>query len=98
MIDKSINKIDCVKVRARHSMNSSIESMNDHDFIYNATFINAYNGSEVIKLTINESLSDLENDVCRAEIDSQVLDSALNVYTAPFGKFKSFSYLSRSFS
>lgn len=85
MIDKSINNIDCVEVRARQmNMNKSEEL--DHDLTYNATFINAYNGSEVIRLILNESLSDLEDDVCRAEIDSQILDSQLNVYTAPFGK------------
>lgn len=82
MIDKSINNIDCVAVRSRPETNLSTAI----DIIYNTTVINAYNGSEVIKLNINESLKDLEDDVCRAEIDSQILDSALNVYTAPFGK------------
>lgn len=83
MIDKSINNIDCVKVRERGSdTNQSMEL----DHIYNTTYIKAYNGSDVINLTITGTLSELEEDVCKAEIDSQILDSALNVYTAPFGK------------
>lgn len=74
-----------MQVRLRKSeANQSLEV--DHDLIYNATYIKAYNGSEVIDLNITGTLSDLEDDVCRAEIDSQILDSALNVYTAPFGK------------
>lgn len=85
MIDKSINNIDCVQVRARKGeMNQSMEL--DHDLVYNTTYVKAYNGSEVIDLNITGTLSDLEDDVCKAEIDSQILDSALNVYTAPFGK------------
>lgn len=99
MIDKSINNIDCVVVRAREEMNKTMESMDDHDLIYNATYINAYNGSEVIKITLNESLSELEDQVCQAEVDSQVLDSSLNVWTSPFGKFKShFNYSHCSYS
>lgn len=83
MIDKSINNIDCVEVRARKSdTNETIDL--DHDLAYNASYIKAYNGSELIDLNISESKSDLEEQVCKAEIDSQILDSALNVYTAPF--------------
>lgn len=88
MIDKSINNINCVEVRERNDRKSEAnETMEfDHDLIYNSTYIKAYNGSEVVELNITGSLSELEEDVCKAEIDSQILDSALNVYTAPFGK------------
>lgn len=103
MIDKSINNIDCVQVRARKSETNQSTVLDD--LIYNTTYIKAYNGSEVIDLNITGSLSELEDDVCKAEIDSQILDSALNVYTAPFGKyntdtnfrFASFNFISKKF-
>lgn len=87
MIDKSINSIDCVEVRSRKSdTNGTIEL--DRDLMYNSSYIKAYNGSELINLNISETKSDLEEQVCKAEIDSQILDSALNVYTSPFGKLE----------
>ncbi|KAG4076448.1 hypothetical protein HA402_005891 [Bradysia odoriphaga] len=83
MIDKSINNIDCVEVRGRKSdTNGTIEL--DHDLMYNSSYNKAYNGSELINLNISDTKSYLEEQVCKAEIDSQILDSALNVYTAPF--------------
>lgn len=83
MIDKSINNIDCVEVRSRPEMdnltvlpidygNSSVEVLMIKDFQYNTTI----------------PLSELEKMVCDAEVDSQILDSYLNFYTAPFGKSK----------
>lgn len=79
MIDKSINRIDCVDVRsklnARNYSGFEELSLGDanidqlvHDPMYNVT----------------EGLSELEIEVCHAEVDSQILDSELNVYTSPF--------------
>lgn len=90
MIDKSINNIDCVAVRARIEMNETVEM--DPDLIYNTTYIKAFNGSDVIDLNDTAAFRQLEEDVCQAEIDSQILDSALNVYTAPFGKYFKFFF------
>ncbi len=87
MIDKTINNIDCVQHRAQQKSATNESMILDPDLIYNTTYIKAYNGSELIDLTTTDvSLNDLIDDVCKAEIDSQILDSALNVYTAPFGK------------
>lgn len=76
MIDKSINHIDCVDVRNRQKNGNM--TYDDDD-----TIITEY--IHDVAFNISESLSELEIDVCRAEVDSQKLDSALNVYTAPFG-------------
>ncbi|KAJ6636395.1 Proton-coupled folate transporter [Pseudolycoriella hygida] len=82
MIDKSINNIDCVEVRGRMKSDTNESMELDHDLFYNTTRIKSFNGSEVVDLKF--TLTDLEEDVCKAEVDSQILDSALNVYTAPF--------------
>lgn len=79
MIDKSINGIDCVDVRSKlnarnysgfEDLHLSAEDIEQlvHDPMYN----------------VSEGLSELSIDVCRAEVDSQILDSELNVYTSPF--------------
>lgn len=86
MIDKSINQIDCVYVRSRltahnHSgfeeLNLSVNSSDIDELVHDDSRYN-----------VTEALSELEIAVCRAEVDSQILDSQLNVYTSPFGKHK----------
>lgn len=86
MIDKSINMIDCTQVRAQQKSETNQSMELDPDIIYNTTYIKTYNGSELIDVNITGTFDDLKEEVCKAEIDSQILDSALNVYTAPFGK------------
>lgn len=86
MIDKSINMIDCTQVRAQQKSEANQSMELDPDIIYNTTYIKSYNGSELIDVNITGTFDDLKDEVCKAEIDSQILDSALNVYTAPFGK------------
>lgn len=81
MIDKTINDINCVEVRENSDNNGTMDS----DLMYNATFIKVYNGSDLIVSNVNRSY--LEEQVCKAEIDSQILDSKLNAITSPFGKF-----------
>lgn len=85
MIDKSLNKIDCVQVRAK------FQKLNEIHLVLNEVFNNTHflNGSEILagkkNVTVLFDVTRLEVDVCRAEIDSQKLDTKLNVYTAPFG-------------
>lgn len=82
MIDKSINNIDCVEVRERHDIIAT-----------NITENNILGGiapilDERVFKVLNElwNITQLEEKVCEAEIDSQKLDTELNLYTAPFGK------------
>lgn len=79
MIDKTINDINCVEFRESNSDNNGTI---DSDLIYNATYIKVYNGSDLIVSNVNRSY--LEEQVCKAEIDSQILDSKLNAITSPF--------------
>lgn len=83
MIDKSINNINCVEIRIQES------SINDTNLLAdNAAETKAIiNATNFHTINITETLSQLKIDVCHAEIDSQILDSALNVYTSPFGKY-----------
>lgn len=83
MIDKSINNIDCVYVRDKqHSVNYSTQG--EETELSAATIVTLVNN---ISSGADATITELEVEVCRAEVDSQILDSALNVYTAPFGKF-----------
>lgn len=79
MIDKSINNIDCVEVRNRPDN-------------YTVVPLEFGNASDVLVRMIEDfeynttiPLFELEKMVCDAEVDSQILDSYLNVYTSPFG-------------
>lgn len=84
MIDKSINNIDCVVVREKLHMEGQIHL--DPKLRYNSSYL--ANGTEYSYGNATEvffDISQLERDVCHAEIDSQKLDTQLNVYTASFG-------------
>lgn len=80
MIDKSINNIDCVEVRSRPEN-------------YTVLPLDFGNSSEVFVVPMIQDFEynttipriELEKLVCDAEVDSQILDSYLNVYTSPFG-------------
>lgn len=86
MIDKSINNINCVQYREKMGTDGEVHLYRDHSQVFNNTHF--VNGTVI---TIDEKkiffdVTKLEEGVCQAEIDSQKLDTKLNVYTAPFGK------------
>lgn len=85
MIDKSLKGIDCVSVRERlHTegeMHLDPGLINITKYITNGTERMFENGTRVLF-----DITQLERDVCHAEIDSQKLDTQLNVWTAPFGE------------
>lgn len=85
MIDKSLMNIDCVSVRERLHNEGEIHLdpglINITNYITNGTQMLFENGTRVFF-----DITQLERDVCHAEIDSQKLDTQLNVWTAPFGK------------
>lgn len=83
MMDKTINNIDCVYVRNR----LQAENYSTFDDISGATGSAIIGIIQTLQYNKTESLTELEIAVCQAEVDSQRLDSTLNVYTAPFGKF-----------
>lgn len=70
MIDKSIKGIDCETIGAK---------------IQNMTTVLAQIVNATEKNFTEYAVSDLERAVCKAEIDSQILDTQLNVWTAPMG-------------
>lgn len=85
MIDKKILGIDCVSVREK--------LLNEGELHLDETLISSINytidGAQ--KLLENGTklffdIPQLHRDVCHAEIDSQKLDTKLNVWTAPFGE------------
>lgn len=90
MIDKSINNINCVTFREkqRQPTHEAIHLYSDKsqvldDFTFkNGSLILPANSTAKVMFDITE----LEELVCKAEIDSQKLDTALNFWTAPFGK------------
>lgn len=72
MIDKAINGINCGHI------NVTVEQLNrttHHLEEGNATFYNITSNSHLL----------LEQEVCRAEVESQKLISTINGYMAPFG-------------
>lgn len=89
MIDKSINNINCVTFREKlrepstefiHLYSDRSQVLDDSTY-KNGTPILPPNSNATIKFDITE----LEELVCQAEIDSQKLDTKLNLITAPFG-------------
>ncbi|XP_055321169.1 uncharacterized protein LOC129577699 isoform X2 [Sitodiplosis mosellana] len=88
MIDKTINNINCVTVREKlkESSHQAIHLYSDRsqvldDYTWkNGTPILPPNSNATIKFDITE----LEQLVCQAEVDSQKLDTKLNLITAPF--------------
>lgn len=84
MIDKTLNNINCVDVRAKQHDPNKIYVVKEE--VLNITHF--LNGTEILAGNDNRTvhfIKRLELDVCRAEINSQKLDTKLNVYTAPFG-------------
>lgn len=81
-----MNNIDCVYVRNRQKA----ENYSVFDDIGSATTSTIITMIDGMQYNSSESLSELEIAVCQAEVDSQKLDSTLNVYTAPFGKYNFF--------
>lgn len=85
-----MNNINCVTFREklREPSNQVIHLYIDRsqvtdDLTYkNGTPIIPANSNATVKFDITE----LEELVCQAEIDSQKLDTKLNLITAPFGK------------
>lgn len=90
MIDKSINDINCVTFREkqRQSTAEAIHLYIDRSQVFNDTTFK--NGSSILPANSNATvlfdITELEELVCQAEIDSQKLDTKLNLITAPFGK------------
>lgn len=90
MIDKSINDINCVTFREKQRQSTaqfihlySDRSQVRDDFTFkNGSLILPANSTAEVLFDITE----LEELVCQAEIDSQKLDTKLNLFTAPFGK------------
>lgn len=70
MIDKSINNINCELVFEK---------------IANMTTALGQISNATEKNFTEYAVTTLERDVCKAEIDSQKLDTNLNIYTAPMG-------------
>lgn len=91
MIDKSINDINCVTFREkqRQSTGEAIHLYSDLSQVYNETTFR--NGSSILPFNSTAKvlfdITELEEQVCQAEIDSQKLDTKLNLITAPFGNF-----------
>lgn len=73
MIDKSKNNIECESVLVKiKNMTTALES---------ATI-----GSNLTAASFPDyAVTELERLVCNAEVNSQTLDTQLNVYTAPMG-------------
>lgn len=89
MIDKSINKINCVDFRGKLAIDNQIHLYSDRTQVINDTHFT--NGSSILldgqNKTILFDITKLEHDVCLAEIESQKLDTKLNAYTSPFDSF-----------
>lgn len=87
MIDKTKNDINCVTFREKQRESEVIHLYSDRsqvldDFTFkNGSAILSPNSTAKIVFDITE----LESLVCQAEIDSQKLDTKLNLITAPFG-------------
>lgn len=90
MIDKSINDINCVTFREKQRQ-STAEAI--HLYIDRSQVLDDFtfkNGSLILPANSTAQvlfdITELEELVCQAEIDSQKLDTKLNLITAPFGK------------
>lgn len=85
MIDKKILGIDCVSVREKLQHEGEIHL--DKSFMSTLNYTtdgDQYLFENGTKLFFD--VPQLFREVCHAEIDSQKLDTQLNVWTAPFGK------------
>lgn len=91
MIDKSINNINCPEFREKllEPANQTIHLYSDRSQVINETHFS--NGSAIVPpnsmAAVLFDISELEMLVCQAEIDSQILDTRINLITAPFGKY-----------
>lgn len=85
MIDKTLNNINCVIVRAK--LLSQNETHLIKEDVFNSTHF--LNGTEISLKSDNKTvivdLKRLDVNVCQAESDSQGLETALNAFIAPFG-------------
>jgi len=88
MIDKSINDINCVTFREKQRQ-STAEAI--HLYIDRSQVLDDFtfkNGSLILPANSTAQvlfdITELEELVCQAEIDSQKLDTKLNLITAPF--------------
>lgn len=90
MIDKSLNNINCPEFREKlkEPISQVIHLYSDRSQVINDTHFN--NGSSIFPPSstakILFDISELELLVCQAEIESQKLDTRLNLVTTPFGK------------
>lgn len=91
MIDKSLNNINCPEFREklREPVNLAIHLYSDRSQVINETHFT--NGSTIVASNSTAKvffdISELEMLVCQAEIDSQKLDTRLNLITTPFGTY-----------
>lgn len=94
MIDKSLNNINCPEFREKlkEPIDKAIHLYRDRSQVMNETHFT--NGTAILQpnaaATILFDISELELLVCQAEIESQKLDTRINLVTTPFGKIKSF--------
>lgn len=90
MIDKTMNDINCVTFRdkQRESTDQVIHLYSDRSQVLDD--LTYKNGSTILPpnstAKIMFDITELEELVCQAEIDSQKLDTKLNLITAPFGE------------
>lgn len=87
MIDKSINNIDCVEVRNRPDNYTVLPLVFGNSSDFDVPMIQDFEYNTTIPLF------ELEKMVCDAEVDSQILDSYLNVYTSPFGNLNALTWI-----
>lgn len=92
MIDKSLNNINCPEFRekVKEPLEKAIHLYSDRSQVINETHF--INGTAILQPnstgTVLFDISELELLVCQAEIESQKLDTRINLVTAPFGKIK----------
>lgn len=91
MIDKSKNNINCPEFREKMHQEKEIHLYSDRSQVLNDTHY--FNGTSILSennplnITVLFDLTELEHDVCHAEIESQKLDTKLNAITSPFDSF-----------
>lgn len=88
MIDKSLNDINCATMKEKLKAKNEIHLYDDRsqvldDYTFkNGSLIVPANSTAKVFFDIRK----LEEEVCHAEVNSQKLDTQLNLITAPFGK------------